>query len=120
MAHRGRLNVLTNLLGKPLGALCSDFETQLGEGKTPEMLHVGDVKYHLGTHVTLQTGGGSVDVSMLPNPSHLEAVNAVVCGKARARCPICICIPFDSWSEHDAAAGVVIGAWLQAGGANEG
>jgi 2-oxoglutarate dehydrogenase E1 component len=77
MAHRGRLNVLVNLFGKPLGAICNEF--------TESDMSVGDVKYHLGTHATRVLHGKTVHMNLAANPSHLEAVNAVVVGKARAK-----------------------------------
>ena len=81
MAHRGRLNVLVNILGKPLEQVFEefeDFDTENPEGS-------GDVKYHLGYESVRSFPDGDVRVSLAANPSHLEAVNAVVEGKARAR-----------------------------------
>jgi hypothetical protein len=79
---RGRLNVLVHLLGKPLGALCSEMEGLQSEFK------VGDVKYHLGQSGALQVdspgGARAVQLSIAPNPSHLEAVCPVVLGMVRA------------------------------------
>ena len=82
MAHRGRLNVLANILGKPLANLFAEFEDNLLHGVVGE----GDVKYHKG-HSTdrLLPGGKTVHLSLAFNPSHLEAVNPVVEGKSRAR-----------------------------------
>ncbi|MEM6821177.1 MAG: 2-oxoglutarate dehydrogenase E1 component, partial [Verrucomicrobiota bacterium] len=82
MAHRGRLNVLANILGKSY----RDLFNQFAENHIPEsVLGDGDVKYHLGHETTLiTTEGEEVGVSLAPNPSHLEAVNPVVQGKARA------------------------------------
>ena len=82
MAHRGRLNVLANILGKSYRSIFAEFEgTQLplsSEGS-------GDVKYHLGQKGTFVTRSGkSVEVLLSPNPSHLEAVDPVVCGMTRA------------------------------------
>jgi len=77
MAHRGRLNVLVNLFGKPLGAICNEF--------TESDLSVADVKYHLGTHAVRDFKGRQVYMNLAANPSHLEAVNAVVVGKTRAK-----------------------------------
>jgi multifunctional 2-oxoglutarate metabolism enzyme len=82
MAHRGRLNVLANILGKSYEAIFREFEgTQLplsAEGS-------GDVKYHLGQRGTFKTRAGkTVEVLLSPNPSHLEAVDPVVCGMTRA------------------------------------
>lgn len=83
MAHRGRLNVLANILRKPFDVL---FE-QFSENYIPESVAGdGDVKYHLGYDAALQTTTGStVEVRLAANPSHLEIVNPVVQGKARAR-----------------------------------
>ncbi len=83
MAHRGRLSVLTNILRKPFDVL---FE-QFSENYIPNAVGGdGDVKYHLGYEAVLNTTSGkSVEVRLAANPSHLEAVNPVVEGKARAR-----------------------------------
>lgn len=83
MAHRGRLNVLTNLMHKPEEEIFSTFE----ERELPhEVGGSGDVKYHLGFSTDhVHDGGSKVHVSLPPNPSHLEAVDAVVEGKVRAR-----------------------------------
>ncbi|MBX7121271.1 MAG: 2-oxoglutarate dehydrogenase E1 component [Opitutaceae bacterium] len=83
MAHRGRLNVLTSILRKPFELL---FE-QFSENYIPETVAGdGDVKYHLGYESILDTTtGGKVEVRLAANPSHLEIVNPVVEGKARAR-----------------------------------
>ncbi|WP_269532426.1 2-oxoglutarate dehydrogenase E1 component [Chitinimonas sp. BJYL2] len=80
MAHRGRLNVLVNTLGKRPGDLFSEFE-----GKYSYDLPSGDVKYHMGFSSDIPTPGGAVHVSLAFNPSHLEIVNPVVVGSARAR-----------------------------------
>ena len=83
MAHRGRLNVLTNLLGKPYTAIFSEFQ---GNSANPaDVQGSGDVKYHLGTSNDREFGGKPVHVSLTANPSHLEAVNPVVLGKVRAK-----------------------------------
>jgi len=83
MAHRGRLNVLTSILRKPFEIL---FE-QFSENYIPETVGGdGDVKYHLGYESVLDTSSGKkVEMRLAPNPSHLEIVNPVVEGKARAR-----------------------------------
>ncbi len=83
MAHRGRLSVLTNILRKPFDVL---FE-QFSENYIPNAVGGdGDVKYHLGYEAVLDTTSGKkVEVRLAANPSHLEAVNPVVEGKARAR-----------------------------------
>lgn len=83
MAHRGRLNMLTNVLGKPFVALFSEFQ---GTPSTPDdVLGSGDVKYHLGASADREFSGGTVHVTLTPNPSHLEAVNPVVAGRVRAK-----------------------------------
>jgi len=83
MPHRGRLNVLTNLMAKPCAAIFSEF---LGGASTPEEVGgSGDVKYHLGTSTDREIDGKPLHLSLTPNPSHLEAVNPVVMGKVRAR-----------------------------------
>ncbi|HUG76549.1 MAG TPA: 2-oxoglutarate dehydrogenase E1 component [Burkholderiales bacterium] len=80
MAHRGRLNVLVNVLGKMPGSLFLEFE-----GKHAAELPSGDVKYHNGFSSDLSTAGGPVHISLAFNPSHLEIVNPVVEGSVRAR-----------------------------------
>ena len=80
MAHRGRLNVLVNTLGKMPKDLFAEFEH-----KGPETLPAGDVKYHQGFSSDISTASGPVHVSLAFNPSHLEIVNPVVEGSARAR-----------------------------------
>jgi 2-oxoglutarate dehydrogenase E1 component len=83
MAHRGRLNVLTNVLGKPFRAVFSEFQ---GNPAHPDDVQgSGDVKYHLGTSNDRDFGDYKVHVSLTANPSHLEAVNPVVLGKVRAK-----------------------------------
>jgi 2-oxoglutarate dehydrogenase E1 component len=83
MAHRGRLNVLTNFLGKKFTALFSEFQ---GNSANPDDVQgSGDVKYHLGTSTDREVGGKTVHLSLTSNPSHLEAVNPVVLGKTRAK-----------------------------------
>jgi 2-oxoglutarate dehydrogenase E1 component len=83
MAHRGRLNVLANVMGKPYRAIFSEFA---GGAANPEDVGgSGDVKYHLGTSSDRAFDGISVHLSLVPNPSHLEAVDPVVLGKAKAQ-----------------------------------
>ena len=82
MAHRGRLNVLVNLLGKSPRDLFSEFEGQYDPVK---LRGSGDVKYHKGFSSDLKTTAGNVHVALAFNPSHLEVVNAVVEGSTRAR-----------------------------------
>jgi 2-oxoglutarate dehydrogenase E1 component len=82
MAHRGRLNVLANILGKSLSDIFSEFEGgQLEESASGQ----GDVKYHLGYSSDLQTPGGIVHLSLGFNPSHLEIITPVILGSTRAR-----------------------------------
>jgi 2-oxoglutarate dehydrogenase E1 component len=80
MAHRGRLNVLVNVLGKSPKDLFAEFDHT-----APEDLPAGDVKYHQGFSSDISTPGGPVHLSLAFNPSHLEIVNPVVEGSARAR-----------------------------------
>ena len=80
MAHRGRLNVLVNCLGKMPKDLFSEFE-----GKHADELSSGDVKYHQGFSSDIRTPGGPVHLTLAFNPSHLEIVNPVVEGSVRAR-----------------------------------
>jgi 2-oxoglutarate dehydrogenase E1 component len=80
MAHRGRLNVLVNILGKMPKDLFEEFE-----GKHVDDLPAGDVKYHKGFSSDVSTPGGPVHLSLAFNPSHLEIVNPVVEGSCRAR-----------------------------------
>ncbi len=82
MAHRGRLNVLANVMGKPYRAIFSEFAG--GASNPEEVGGSGDVKYHLGTSSDREFDGIQVHLSLLPNPSHLEAVDPVVLGKCRA------------------------------------
>lgn len=80
MAHRGRLNVLTNILEKPQEEIFREFEGVEFEGNMD-----GDVKYHLGYSRDITVNGHNVHVTLCPNPSHLEAVNPVVEGLTRAK-----------------------------------
>jgi 2-oxoglutarate dehydrogenase E1 component len=82
MAHRGRLNVLANVMGKPYRAIFHEFAG--GATNPADVGGSGDVKYHLGTSSDREFDGNKVHLSLLPNPSHLEAVDPVVLGKARA------------------------------------
>ena len=81
MSHRGRLNVLINVMGKKPSILFTEFDENFVEDDA----HTGDVKYHLGFSSNILTSGGQVHVSLGSNPSHLEAVNPVVLGSVRAR-----------------------------------
>ncbi|HVF83574.1 MAG TPA: 2-oxoglutarate dehydrogenase E1 component [Sphingomicrobium sp.] len=82
MAHRGRLNVLANVMGKPYRAIFNEFAG--GSANPQDVGGSGDVKYHLGTSSDREFDGIKVHLSLQANPSHLEAVNPVVLGKARA------------------------------------
>ncbi|ATP13068.1 2-oxoglutarate dehydrogenase subunit E1 [Bartonella henselae] len=83
MAHRGRLNVLSQVLAKPHRAIFHEFKG--GSYKPDDVEGSGDVKYHLGTSADLEFDGKKVHLSLLANPSHLEIVDPVVIGKARAK-----------------------------------
>ena len=83
MPHRGRLSVLANVMGKPYRAIFHEF--QGGSFKPEDVDGSGDVKYHLGASSDREFDGNSVHLSLTANPSHLEAVNPVVLGKARAK-----------------------------------
>jgi 2-oxoglutarate dehydrogenase E1 component len=82
MSHRGRLNVLSNVMGKPYRVIFSEFAG--GSANPTDVGGSGDVKYHLGTSSDREFDGIRVHLSLVPNPSHLEAVNPVVLGKTRA------------------------------------
>lgn len=81
MAHRGRLNVLVNILGKTPARLFSEFEGKHVDGRNGS----GDVKYHQGFSSDVETPGGAVHLTLGFNPSHLEIVNPVIEGSVRAR-----------------------------------
>ncbi|KAA5803869.1 2-oxoglutarate dehydrogenase E1 component [Alkalicaulis satelles] len=83
MPHRGRLNVLAAVMGKPYHVIFHEF--QGGDSLGDEDYASGDVKYHLGSSSDREFDGNTVHLSLSPNPSHLEAVNPVVMGKARAK-----------------------------------
>ena len=83
MPHRGRLSVLANVMAKPYRAIFNEF--QGGSSKPEDVDGSGDVKYHLGASSDREFNGNSVHLSLTANPSHLEAVNPVVLGKARAK-----------------------------------
>ena len=83
MPHRGRLSVLANVLQKPYRAIFNEF--QGGSFKPDDVDGSGDVKYHLGASSDREFDGNIVHLSLTANPSHLEAVNPVVLGKARAK-----------------------------------
>ena len=82
MPHRGRLNVLANVMGKPFKAIFSEF---FGKSVSASKDFEGDVKYHLGASSNREFDGNSVHISLTDNPSHLEAVNPVVLGQVRAK-----------------------------------
>ena len=82
MPHRGRLNVLANVMGKPYRAIFSEF---FGKSVNASRDFEGDVKYHLGASSNREFDGNSVHISLTDNPSHLEAVNPVVLGQVRAK-----------------------------------
>ncbi|WP_333793736.1 2-oxoglutarate dehydrogenase E1 component [Hyphomicrobium sp.] len=83
MAHRGRLNVLSNVMGKPFRAIFNEFKG--GSWKPDDVEGSGDVKYHLGASSDRQFDDNNVHLSLTANPSHLEIVDPVVLGKARAK-----------------------------------
>jgi 2-oxoglutarate dehydrogenase E1 component len=82
MAHRGRLNVLANIVGKGYAQVFREFQ---GDMEPRAMGGSGDVKYHLGAEGAYETANGSIDVHLVANPSHLEAVDPVLEGVARAK-----------------------------------
>ncbi|QSX80050.1 2-oxoglutarate dehydrogenase E1 component [Agrilutibacter solisilvae] len=84
MAHRGRLNVLVNTLGKPPRHLFDEFEGKF-EHVHNDLAHQGDVKYHMGFSADVATPGGPVHLALAFNPSHLEIVDPVVAGSVRSR-----------------------------------
>ncbi|WP_160123141.1 2-oxoglutarate dehydrogenase E1 component [Rhodovarius lipocyclicus] len=83
MAHRGRLNVLVNVVKKSFTKVFSEFKG--ASYKPDDVQGSGDVKYHLGTSTDVEINGRKVHLSLQPNPSHLECVDPVVAGKVRAR-----------------------------------
>lgn len=83
MSHRGRLNVLANVMAKPYRAIFHEF--QGGSSSPDDVGGSGDVKYHLGASSDREFDGNNVHLSLAANPSHLEAVNPVVLGKVRAK-----------------------------------
>jgi 2-oxoglutarate dehydrogenase E1 component len=82
MAHRGRLNVLANILNKPYAEVFAEFEDYFRDDAVDGD---GDVKYHLGCSSDINVRGHQLHLSLTPNPSHLEAVNSVVLGRTRAK-----------------------------------
>ena len=83
MSHRGRLNVLANVMAKPYRVIFHEFRG--GSANPEDVGGSGDVKYHLGTSTDREFDGVTVHMSLVPNPSHLEAVDPVVLGKTRAQ-----------------------------------
>ncbi len=83
MAHRGRLNILTNVMSKPFRAIFNEFRG--GSFKPDDVEGSGDVKYHLGASSDREFDGNKVHLSLTANPSHLEIVDPVVLGKVRAK-----------------------------------
>lgn len=93
MAHRGRLNVLANIMGKTYSQIFSEFE---GTGKLDQTMGSGDVKYHMGYGSEVQTlNDKTIHLKLMPNPSHLEAVDPVVVGFARAKADVLYESDFD-------------------------
>ena len=93
MAHRGRLNILANIMGKTYEQIFSEFE---GTAKVDQTMGSGDVKYHMGYGSEVQTSSNkTIHLKLLPNPSHLEAVNPVVVGFARAKADVLYKSDFD-------------------------
>ncbi len=101
MAHRGRLNVLVNVVKKPFTKVFAEFK---GISAAPDDVQgSGDVKYHLGTSTDIEIGGRRVHLSLQPNPSHLEAVDPVVAGKVRARQDMA-----GDWKERLSVMGILL------------
>ncbi len=93
MAHRGRLNVLANIMGKTYEQIFSEFE---GTAKLDQTMGSGDVKYHLGFGSEVQTmNDKTIHLKLMPNPSHLEAVDPVVVGFSRAKADVMYHSEFD-------------------------
>ncbi|GAA4770732.1 2-oxoglutarate dehydrogenase E1 component [Stakelama sediminis] len=101
MAHRGRLNVLANVLAKPFRVIFHEFSG--GSANPEDVGGSGDVKYHLGTSTDREFDGINVHMSLVANPSHLEAVDPVVLGKVRA-----VQTYRDDLGEHEQALPVLI------------
>ena len=93
MAHRGRLNMLANIMGKTYEQIFSEFE---GTAKLDQTMGSGDVKYHMGYGSELQTPDNkTIHLKLMPNPSHLEAVDPVVVGFSRAKADVMYKSDFD-------------------------
>ena len=82
MPHRGRLNVLANVMKKPMKAIFNEF---FGKNVTSKKDFEGDVKYHLGASSDREFDGNPVHISLTDNPSHLEAVNPVVLRTSKSK-----------------------------------
>jgi len=95
MAHRGRLNVLANVMAKPFRAIFKEFKG--GSFKPDDVEGSGDVKYHLGASSDRSFDGNNVHLSLTANPSHLEIVDPVVLGKTRAKQDQHGCKPDERW-----------------------
>lgn len=94
MAHRGRLNVLANIMGKTYEHIFSEFE---GKSTPDQTMGSGDVKYHLGYGSEVETPEGNrISLKLMPNPSHLEAVDPVVLGFSRAKADVMYDSKYDS------------------------
>lgn len=100
MAHRGRLNVLAAVMGKPYKVIFHEF--QGGSAVPSDIEGSGDVKYHMGASSNREFDGNHVHLSLTANPSHLEIVNPVVLGKARAK---------QAFDIREANEGVPEGQW---------
>lgn len=93
MAHRGRLNVLANILGKTYEQIFSEFE---GTAKLDQTMGSGDVKYHMGFGSDIKTmNNKNIHLKLMPNPSHLEAVDPVVVGFSRAKADVMYSSDYD-------------------------
>ncbi|GAA4040630.1 2-oxoglutarate dehydrogenase E1 component [Parerythrobacter jejuensis] len=101
MAHRGRLNVLANVMAKPYKVIFHEFSG--GSANPEDVGGSGDVKYHLGTSTDRSFDGIEVHMSLVPNPSHLETVDPVVLGKTRAQQAI-----RDDLAQHEQVLPVLI------------
>jgi 2-oxoglutarate dehydrogenase E1 component len=101
MAHRGRLNVLANVMAKPYRVIFHEFSG--GSANPEDVGGSGDVKYHLGTSTDREFDGIQVHMSLVPNPSHLETVDPIVLGKTRAQQAI-----RDNLDAHDQVLPVLI------------
>ncbi|MEH6758183.1 MAG: 2-oxoglutarate dehydrogenase E1 component [Parasphingorhabdus sp.] len=101
MAHRGRLNILANVMAKPYKVIFHEFHG--GSANPEDVGGSGDVKYHLGTSSDREFDGINVHMSLVPNPSHLEAVDPVVLGKVRAQQ-----VARDDLENHDQVLPVLI------------